>query len=166
MKRTGRYIFNALTVLSLLLCITTCVIWVRSYWQIDDMNFRSENCRSIYFLRVSCGQIEETTAVGYFSRAGFQRFSYKVGRQTHPRFTPMPNHFLGVCWHHIRNAGRLVSSLNMVLIPLRYFAFIFGALPTTRFVLWLLYRRRAQIGFEVLTLDNRSIPTCNRGRSR
>jgi hypothetical protein len=33
--RLGRYIFNGLTVLSLLLCAATCVLWVRSYYLTD-----------------------------------------------------------------------------------------------------------------------------------
>jgi hypothetical protein len=35
MKRIGRYIFNALTVLSLLLCVATAGLWVRSYHNED-----------------------------------------------------------------------------------------------------------------------------------
>jgi hypothetical protein len=31
MRRIGRWVINALTVLSLLLCVGTCVLWVRSY---------------------------------------------------------------------------------------------------------------------------------------
>jgi hypothetical protein len=35
MKRLIRYTFNGLTVLSLLLCVVTVVLWVRSYWVAD-----------------------------------------------------------------------------------------------------------------------------------
>ncbi len=35
MKRIGRYILNGFTVLSLLLCMATVVLWVRSYWVCD-----------------------------------------------------------------------------------------------------------------------------------
>ena len=37
MKRLVRYIFNGLTVLSLLLCVATAVLWVRSYWRWDEV---------------------------------------------------------------------------------------------------------------------------------
>ena len=37
MRRVGRYIFNALTVLSLLLCVATVGLWVRSYIASDQI---------------------------------------------------------------------------------------------------------------------------------
>jgi hypothetical protein len=39
MRRLGRYALNALTVLSLLLCVATIVLWVRSYWVISYLRF-------------------------------------------------------------------------------------------------------------------------------
>ena len=30
-----RRLFNFFAILSLLLCVTTCVLWVRSYWVLD-----------------------------------------------------------------------------------------------------------------------------------
>ncbi len=56
MKRLRRIIFNALTVLSLLLCAAAMGLWVRSYWRTDAViRFRhiSEACR----LCVSGGRI-------------------------------------------------------------------------------------------------------------
>jgi hypothetical protein len=35
MKRIGRYILNGLTVLSLVLCIASAALWVRSHWRRD-----------------------------------------------------------------------------------------------------------------------------------
>ena len=40
MKRPRRIILNAPTVLSLLLCGATVVLWVRSYWREDDVTVR------------------------------------------------------------------------------------------------------------------------------
>jgi hypothetical protein len=40
MKRTksiGRYVLNACTALSLLLCVATAALWVRSYWRVDSL---------------------------------------------------------------------------------------------------------------------------------
>jgi hypothetical protein len=42
MRRFGRWIFNGLAVLSLVLCVTTAVLWVRSYRVADSL-------RMIYF---------------------------------------------------------------------------------------------------------------------
>lgn len=41
MNRIGRYILNGLTVLSLLLCVTTVGLWVRSYFVFDAVNYVS-----------------------------------------------------------------------------------------------------------------------------
>jgi hypothetical protein len=39
-KRVGWYILNAIIMLSLLLCVATCVLWVRSYFRYDELTFR------------------------------------------------------------------------------------------------------------------------------
>ncbi|HYE20388.1 MAG TPA: hypothetical protein VEA69_18220 [Tepidisphaeraceae bacterium] len=41
LPRIGRWILNALTLASLLLCAATCVLWARSYWR-DDSLVRAE----------------------------------------------------------------------------------------------------------------------------
>jgi hypothetical protein len=38
-RRIGRYILNGLTVLSLVLCVGTVGLWVRSYWKYDQLNY-------------------------------------------------------------------------------------------------------------------------------
>jgi predicted RNA-binding Zn-ribbon protein involved in translation (DUF1610 family) len=43
MRRLGRWLLNFLTVLSLLLCAATIVLWVGSYWRVDSlMIFRAD----------------------------------------------------------------------------------------------------------------------------
>lgn len=37
MRRFARHILNGLTVLSMLLCVAMCVLWVRSYWREDQV---------------------------------------------------------------------------------------------------------------------------------
>ena len=39
MRRLARHVLNALAVLSLLLCMVTCVLWVRSYRTLDSVMF-------------------------------------------------------------------------------------------------------------------------------
>src|SRR5437016_451118 len=43
MKRLRRIIFNALTVLSLLLCVATTALWVRSYFFTDYLTLPSHD---------------------------------------------------------------------------------------------------------------------------
>jgi hypothetical protein len=40
MRRLGRILLNALTVLSLLLCLMTAVLWVRGFWRDDVLGVR------------------------------------------------------------------------------------------------------------------------------
>jgi hypothetical protein len=40
MKCVLRILFNVLTVLSLLLCVATVLLWVRSYWSLDEFGYR------------------------------------------------------------------------------------------------------------------------------
>src|SRR5687768_14684658 len=37
MRRLARRLFTLTSVLSLLVCVTVCVLWVRSYWYFDDV---------------------------------------------------------------------------------------------------------------------------------
>jgi hypothetical protein len=39
-RRLARVLLNALTVLSLILCVSTVVFWVRSYWVADLVHLR------------------------------------------------------------------------------------------------------------------------------
>src|SRR5690349_846649 len=39
MRRIGRYLLNALTLLSLLLCAATAAFWIRSHWITDGISF-------------------------------------------------------------------------------------------------------------------------------
>jgi hypothetical protein len=38
MRRVARHVFTILSALSLLLCVATCVLWVRSYWRCDQLS--------------------------------------------------------------------------------------------------------------------------------
>ena len=50
MKRTPRYIFNTITVVSLLLMLGTVGLWVDSYWFSTVYTFRSESLTTEYHL--------------------------------------------------------------------------------------------------------------------
>ena len=41
MRRVLRHVFTILSAISLLLCVTTCVLWVRSYWWCDTLRHES-----------------------------------------------------------------------------------------------------------------------------
>ena len=49
MKRPSRIIFKAITLLSLMLCVATAALWVRSYWVLDSVRFTLDrgNCYGV-----------------------------------------------------------------------------------------------------------------------
>src|SRR5579862_5934926 len=40
MRRLGRWMFNAAVAISLVLCVATVVLWVRSYWRVDGVIYQ------------------------------------------------------------------------------------------------------------------------------
>jgi hypothetical protein len=69
LKRLRRIIFNGLTVVSLLLCIATVVLWVRSYWATDGFAYaRNQN---ISIGRSVRGKLSILTVEGRGHVAGF-----------------------------------------------------------------------------------------------
>ena len=53
-----RILFNTLTVLSLLLCVATCVLWVRSYWVYEVLHHYDPNAGREYALYSTRGQCD------------------------------------------------------------------------------------------------------------
>jgi len=43
MKRFRRWVFNAIAALSLVICVATAVLWVRSYWFDDEVGIYGPN---------------------------------------------------------------------------------------------------------------------------
>jgi hypothetical protein len=71
MKGIGRYIYNALTVLSLVLCVATVGLWVRSYFVNDSFGWSSlEDSRSVGS-RVGLIEFKHSRIVGPDPIGGF-----------------------------------------------------------------------------------------------
>ena len=70
-----RRLFNILSALSLLLCVATTVLWVRSYWVQILWSHRGESGET-YFVRSNDGCIEvmDTTGITVWPWTGFHEF--------------------------------------------------------------------------------------------
>lgn len=98
MKLAGRIIVNVFTVLSLLMCVATAGLWVRSYWVVDlveHCNGKTLNGQWItsVYGKLYFGAMHESGGIrGYFLHG--DGLSYGAFSQSH-RPTGMGQHFLG-----------------------------------------------------------------------
>jgi hypothetical protein len=81
MRRFGRWMFNGLTVLSLLLCVATVALWVRSYRSHDRLYWQTESTATLS-LQKSTGRIYSQRL---YKRAGYE-FQSALGEQRFVRF--------------------------------------------------------------------------------
>src|SRR5436305_1881732 len=128
MRRLLRILFLAAAILSLLICVTTAVFWVRSYWASDGIHWFHPTRRVIYSVacsrgRVAC-QTDEPQDPQLFSGL------YHPGKTTYDR-TPLPDEewedgwgvpldvrrtFIGFAYMRATRLG--VISTRMCVIPL------------------------------------------------
>jgi hypothetical protein len=52
-----RRLFTLLSPLSLLLCVGTCVLWIRSYWRADCVSHSDRHTSRVYWLYASRGRV-------------------------------------------------------------------------------------------------------------
>ena len=93
MKRPLRIMFNALTVLSLLLCFATIALWARSYWQAQFIGYL---CPGGWVGVLSMGGLLRVEH-GNYSDDGRRRW----GRDSYP--TPRDG-----LWNEVRARERLI----------------------------------------------------------
>jgi hypothetical protein len=121
MKRLLRIIFNALTTLSLLLCVATVVLWIRSYWRDDEITRISQNewiqgdgrSEDSHFVARGAGM---GSARGKLCLASHSLLVEGAGSFIFVDFFARANSPFSVGWH--RAPGNVPSSLFAGPIPL------------------------------------------------
>jgi hypothetical protein len=58
-KRLARHLFTFCSVVSLVLCVAVCVLWVRSYWAADNLFRRGQTS---WIAHSNCGEVTVTAA--------------------------------------------------------------------------------------------------------
>ena len=166
-RRIARHLFTILSVLSLLLCVGTCVLWVRSYSVTDNISrvhadFGADAYRGrIWALNSSAGGIRlwSIAAARWKISCTFASGALRENVGWHwdttaPRRYPVVNSHLAVAgvwsWTHSRSregtsvpVGGLLS--HTMTFPYWLHAAIFAALPAAaqfRFSFWYVPRRR------------------------
>ena len=153
MRRIGRYILNALTVLSLVLCVATVGLWVRSYSALTEVYWQprqesGDRTVRISFGRGGVGVGALWTDYGRISLPGGRRLQvetdvparYPAGEAARTsELVPVRAGF-GLCLHGESRfiEPPIVLSYWSVIAPLWLPMSLFAAPP----VLWLLRRRR------------------------
>jgi hypothetical protein len=89
MKRLGRWLFNGVASLSMLICLATAVVWVRSYWVADSLLWMDGDYEPVIYedwrtFDCNCGGVrvshEHYEWHGAFSGAIFKGHSFSHGR--------------------------------------------------------------------------------------
>ena len=132
-RRLGRYIFNALTVLSLLLCVATVGLWVRSYWRSYFFRFVNGDARVMRGIDLVKGRVEleivHGNLVTYFRdiQSGYR---YKSGAAYESPKLPHTFLLLGLG----SSADALPSTVRwtQISIPDAYVLALFLTLPSIR----------------------------------
>ena len=98
MRRLRRIIFHGLTVLSLVLCVATVVIWVRSYWRMD----RIKISRNFTLIRNSSFNLPA------FEQASFPEYFFKEDVIAAVNYPGM----LAFYYYHRSGSGKLKASVD------------------------------------------------------
>jgi hypothetical protein len=114
-----RRLFTALSVLSLLLCVATLALWVRSYWRLDYATYVRDGALWVSFESL-WGQVQfkrlPAETIGASVPRGFWRLS---------ELAPKWRLGSGVLWFHYFNS----KGVRVVTIPHWFLALIFAILP-------------------------------------
>jgi hypothetical protein len=162
MKRLRRIIFNGLTMLSLLLCVSTMAMWVRSYWVTDGFirrAFDDERNSTIWtqdVLGTGRGFASLTRIVqsgrrndGAYRRwaGGAKPLSHHVESPIYPAMhlrSPDPS-FLGFKFYRSWNR-QSPSYIWQFVVPLWSMLVVSALLPAARTIRWHVRERRPLIG--------------------
>ena len=143
MRRIGRWMVNALTALSLLLCVATCVLWVRSYWVGESWTSVAQNSVS------SVGSAGGFVHLGYFVMVPRPNVHYTFSPPPQPgyhakRYSPSVK--TPTQWQFLGFGGTHVQSTDMTLTYLRFPDWAIVAIAAIGPLVWIIPRRKIPPG--------------------
>jgi hypothetical protein len=157
MMRLARWLFNITSILSLLICIATAAVWIRSYFVGDNWVWYEQECQNCYnTIRSGRGWIrygwtDMTMMTGINPPAG--HFALKPAEALYP---------FGVAWGNDKIPGyRYYGHSTALVVDVAYaipFA-ITAMLPSIWLLSYRRRRRRARVGLcKVCGYDLRASP--------
>jgi hypothetical protein len=144
MSRLRRIIFTGLTVLSLLLCVATVVLWVRSYWRYERISLITDDSATFRSVAVLKGRIECDVEHVDFPKHLWQHApplryvtdaAFDTSRLSHT--------FIGFGWGRQPTPPPFIGVAAQFSIPDAYLTAIFAALPAIR--IYRHFRRRYRV---------------------
>ena len=143
-RRIGRHILNAFTVVSLTLCVAIVVVWARSYWHdywfsyvTEDYHYctiRTPRGAIVFWLTVGTAEMR----AGSYWPVGAQ---HGVDDPTDADSRFADKSFWGLNWRHRINPRHRIASETVAAVHDGYFVVLFAILPL-RYALWRLRTRR------------------------
>jgi hypothetical protein len=159
MKRIVQHILNGLAVLSLLLCVATAALWVRSYYATESLRWakgqlwQSWTCghgRVLYLRAIANGELERVASIRQIEPP----CSDVTGKQW---LVKRLDEFAGFGYG---TGSSLGYQGRAWVVPLWFLLLLFAPLPLWRAWRWVMARQRQQgRGFDVQPPSGDSPPT-------
>ena len=164
MRRLGRILVNALTVLSLLLALASAVLWVRSYWRADRMDwtrpFDPATERPFIGLASSRGGV--TIHFGVFSsgpRSRWVKSGWDWDTYAHSPIVWPAKNVANRGGFGLRSGANAFGRRGVVVFPAWLPTGVFAVLPLVRGASFVRRRRRVREGHcEKCGYDLRATP--------
>lgn len=151
MRRIGRILLNALTALSLVLCLATAGLWMRSYWRWDFVHWSQSFRPGVETLSVSLYSsgagiavylgVQRPENAGEADDSGWRWGSY--GPSIIPYGAAVPANRWGFGHDSLRHP---IGHWGRIVFPIWLPATIFALLPLARGALAIRYCRRIRQG--------------------
>lgn len=150
MKRVRGWLFNLAAGVSLVLCVATAVLWVRSYWTSDAVGFTRQvpvpASRIVWSTTGSITYRHLTHTAGSLTAYQSAGWVYEHGPAVSFDFGPNIHRFLGIAYaDNTWNRGVFSGTREIaVRVPYWLLLAVTGALPIARFLLSPRRRRAAR----------------------
>lgn len=147
MKRLRRWIFNAMTVLSLLLCLAVAGVWGRSYGRCDSVVYVDADGRNRCLMQTPrahfAAALTRGDSPGAIAPSGSGVRYFSQGAED---WSPLAFTFAGFGWAKQVNPHRKVSLIAEAYVHDAYLLAFFAALPAFRLYRRLTRHRRSRPG--------------------
>ena len=146
MKRLRRTIFNGLTVLSLVLCVATVGLWVRSYWRCNCVGYLNADGTTLSACQSFTGRIGIIVLRGDLSNFTSRRKS-GLFAYSQPAFRLwLLNTLLGIEWSSTPIRDPNYHTETSIIVPNGYILSLFSILPLLKLYRGFRFSRLPTVG--------------------